>query len=219
MTDFLKISVLKIFFLRLGLTVGTDLKVFFLLLVCLFVCSLRAWVEMGKGKGGNRSGGGKYSDDRRRRGERAAPREHADDQFEDTRRHKGSDEFGGVNLAMWDFCQCDSKRCSGRKLLRLGVVHLIPLSRRLFPGIVLTADGRKTLSPEDRTIVRDCGIAVIDCSWHCIDTTKMDKARGAHPRLLPFLIAANPVNYGKPVQLNCAEAIAAGLLLLFHSHK
>ena len=139
-------------------------------------------------------------------------REHAGDELGDERgRRARSTEFGGVRLAMWDFCQCDSKRCSGRKLLRLGVVQLLPLSRRLFPGIVLSAEGKQTLSPEDRDIVRDCGIAVIDCSWHCIDTTKMDKARGAHPRLLPFLIAANPVNYGKPIQLNCAEAIAAGL--------
>lgn len=139
-------------------------------------------------------------------------REHAGDEIGDERgRRARSTEFGGVRLAMWDFCQCDSKRCSGRKLLRLGVVQLLPLSRRLFPGIVLSAEGKQTLSPVDRDIVRDCGIAVIDCSWNCIDTTKMDKARGAHPRLLPFLIAANPVNYGKPVQLNCAEAIAAGL--------
>ena len=143
-------------------------------------------------------------------------REHAGDEMgeEGGGRRARSAEFGGVRLAMWDFCQCDSKRCSGRKLLRLGVVQLLPLARRLFPGIVLSAEGKQTLSPVDRDIVRDCGIAVIDCSWHCIDTTKMDKARGAHPRLLPFLIAANPVNYGKPIQLNCAEAIAAGLCSL-----
>ena len=42
-----------------------------------------------------------------------------------------------VRLGMWDFAQCDPKRCSGRRLCRLKVIDEFKLSTR-FKGIILT---------------------------------------------------------------------------------
>ena len=66
-----------------------------------------------------------------------------------------------------------------------------------FNGIVLTPNGGKIVSPADAEIISSSGIAVIDCSWALFDSVKV-KCSKANERLLPFCMAANPVNYGKP---------------------
>ena len=115
-------------------------------------------------------------------------------------------------LRMWYLDQCDPKRCSGAHLQRMGMVKELRLNQS-FRGVVLTPEASDIVNPSDRDIVMENGVAVVDCSWNRIHEIGIQRFHGNYPRKLPFLIAANTTNYGRPIKLNCAEAMAAVLVL------
>lgn len=118
-----------------------------------------------------------------------------------------------VKLAMWDFDHCDPKRCLGKKLERLGYIRNLRVGQK-FQGIVISPNGKSVVCPEDHDIVMMYGAAVVECLWARLDEIPFGKIGGKNERLLPYLVAANTVNYGRPWKLNCVEAIAACLAIV-----
>ena len=85
-------------------------------------------------------------------------------------------------------------------------------------GIILEPLCGKVFGPEDHDLLttRNGSLVGLDCSWAQIESsvdTVMKKTRLV-PRMLPLLLAANPVNWGKPGKLTTAEAISAALYLI-----
>jgi pre-rRNA-processing protein TSR3 len=118
--------------------------------------------------------------------------------------------------ACWDLGHCDPKRCSGKKLMRLGMMRELHLGQR-HAGVIITPNGKHTVSPADREIMDQYGAAVVECSWARTKEVQWSKVGGKCERLLPYLVAANTVNYGKPWRLNCVEALAAAFYICGHA--
>lgn len=134
--------------------------------------------------------------------------------------HPASSSAGGrtrpaFKAACWDLGHCDPKRCSGKRLLRAGLMRDLHLGQR-HSGVVITPNGKHTLSPADRPLLDAHGAAVVECSWARTGEVAWNKVGGKCERLLPYLVAANTVNYGKPWRLNCAEALAAAFAICGH---
>ena len=120
--------------------------------------------------------------------------------------------------AIW-LAQDDPKKNTAVKLSKRGTLRLhekfSKLPRR---GIILEPLCGKVLGPEDHSVLLESGGAIVglDCSWAQIEDSvnQVMKRTRLKPRMLPLLLAANPVNWGKPSKLTTAEALAASLYLV-----
>jgi pre-rRNA-processing protein TSR3 len=117
--------------------------------------------------------------------------------------------------ACWDLGHCDAKRCSGKRLMRLGMMRELHVGQK-FAGVVVSPKARKIISKEDKELLEQYGAAVVEASWKRIDEVPFGRIGGKCERLLPYLVAANQTNYGKPWRLNCVEALAACYYICGH---
>ncbi|EQD39222.1 protein containing DUF367 [mine drainage metagenome] len=119
-------------------------------------------------------------------------------------------------------CEDDPRRCTGRKLLTLGLAEEFRASRRPPAGtLLLDPHAPLPLSAPDRPAAESSGLLVVDCSWNRLG------ARAGFPpglprppspvlrRRLPLLLAGNPQHFGRVGELNTAEALGAGVYLTF----
>ncbi|KAF2444086.1 DUF367-domain-containing protein [Karstenula rhodostoma CBS 690.94] len=118
--------------------------------------------------------------------------------------------------ACWDLGHCDAKRCSGKRLMRLGLLRELHVGQK-FAGVVISPKAKKVVSREDAPLLEQYGAAVVEASWNRIDEVPFSRIGGPCSRLLPYLVAANQTNYGKPWRLNCVEAIAACYYICGHA--
>lgn len=114
--------------------------------------------------------------------------------------------FPSMLMLVQDFDHCDPRRCSGKKLCRLGLIKELRVGSK-FRGIVVTygsplhrpcsplihvarPKGTEVVSPADRDIILQNGLAVVECSWARLDEIPFGKIHSPHERLrmLPFLV-------------------------------
>ncbi len=108
----------------------------------------------------------------------------------------------------------DPEKCTARKLARFDLAELHRSDRATPTGVVLNPHADRALSPADRQSAERALVA-LDCSWESAGE-KQFTIDGDH-RALPYLVAANPVNFGNPMQLTTVEAFAAALTILGES--
>ncbi len=117
-----------------------------------------------------------------------------------------------MDLYIFNYEECDPKKCTARRLLSKKMAKGLRRPRELgTAGIYLTPTSITALSPVDKETAVSGGLRAADCTWTEADERLKHHSNG---RALPYLVAANPVNYGRPKRLTTAEALAAALFIL-----
>ncbi len=123
-----------------------------------------------------------------------------------------------VRLYLYHAEQCDPKKCTGKKMARFKLVRLVEKVNAIPRGsILLDPMAEKALSPADNI---KKGLTVLDCSWEHVETVFPQLLMlDLQHRALPFLVAGNPVNFGRPFKLTSVEAFAASLYILGYKEQ
>ncbi len=118
-----------------------------------------------------------------------------------------------IRIVVYHAGQCDPKKCTALKLKRHGLIRIVNQIRFLPKrAVVLNPFSEIAFSPADRKRIEEFGLAALDFSWEHAEKPLLKSVRGTS-RCLPYLVAGNPVNFGRPTKLSTVEALAAALYI------
>ena len=119
-----------------------------------------------------------------------------------------------MKITVFHANECDKKKCTAYKMEKLNNCKIVYNINQIPIGaIILNPFSEKSVSPQDKHLLEKRGVVGLDCSWNKVSSSSKFFALTKYHRSLPFLIAASPVNYGKPCKLSTVEAIAATLYI------
>lgn len=122
---------------------------------------------------------------------------------------------GTIGIHVYHAAQDDPRKNTALRLQKAGKAHLFDDVRKAPKhAVLLNPFAKKALSREDLDDMRRHGLLALDCSWKQAEEAFPVLLGATRSRALPFLVAANPINYGKPFVLSTAEAIGAALAIV-----
>ena len=117
-----------------------------------------------------------------------------------------------IPVIVYDKNQCDPKKCTAKRMLKFSLAKEAKTLGAIPKGsIVLSPFAEQALSPADYVYAKH-GLVVMDLTWTNIDD--FPRPRNTNDRALPYLLASNPINWGRPMELNSAEAVMASLIIM-----
>jgi pre-rRNA-processing protein TSR3 len=127
---------------------------------------------------------------------------------------------GTVDVVIYYTSQDDPRKNTALRLAKAGKARLIDkLDKCPKHAVLLNPFAKKALSREDLEDMRRHGLLALDCSWAQAEQAFPVLLGKTRSRALPYLVAANPINYGKPFILSTAEAIGAALWIVGEQRK
>ncbi len=122
---------------------------------------------------------------------------------------------GAIPVIIYHKAEDDPKKNTALRVARKGQARLVDDTRQVpKQSVVLNPFAKKALSKEDLPAMRRSGLVALDCSWRHAEEAFPALQGSVKSRALPFLLAANPVNYAKASKLSTAEALAAALYIV-----